>query len=156
MITYESLIKKIDYANYDVNVKEAVIDGKPVWEIYCFQGDIDDFVTLGYLDPKTLMLDVLDGGCIDLADGFLDQWFLDQYDWSDVYDEDHVVEYSDVPKTILSSSITEEQFFEDVISVMHVEIESTLKLIKYNIEECSLTMEQLREVIDKQPKKISI
>lgn len=156
MITYESLIKKIDYVNYDVNVKEAVIDGKPVWEIYCFQGDIDDFVTLGYLDPKTLMLDVLDGGCIDLADGFLDQWFLDQYDWSDVYDEDHVVEYSDVPKTILSSSITEEQFFEDVISVMHVEIESTLKLIKYNMEECSLTMEQLREVIDKQPKKISI
>jgi len=156
MITYESLIKKIDYANYDVNVKEAVIDGKPVWEIYCFQGDIDDFVTLGYLDPKTLMLDVLDGGCIDLADGFLDQWFLDQYDWSDVYDEDHVVEYSDVPKTILSSSITEEQFFEDVISVMHMEIESTLKLIKYNMEECSLTMEQLREVIDKQPKKINI
>ena len=156
MITYESLIKKIDYANYDVNVKEAVIDGKPVWEIYCFQGDIDDFVTLGYLDPKTLMLDVLDGGCIDLADGFLDQWFLDQYDWSDVYDEDHVVEYSDVPKTILSSSITEEQFFEDVISVMHMEIESTLKLIKYNMEECSLTIEQLREVIDKQPKKINI
>lgn len=156
MITYESLIKKIDYANYDVNVKEAVIDGKPVWEIYCFQGDIDDFVTLGYLDPKTLMLNVLDGGCIDLADGFLDQWFLDQYDWSDVYDEDHVVEYSDVPKTILSSSITEEQFFEDVISVMHMEIESTLKLIKYNMEECSLTMEQLREVIDKQPKKINI
>lgn len=156
MITYESLIKKIDYANYDVNVKEAVIDGKPVWEIYCFQGDIDDFVTLGYLDPKTLMLDVLDGGCIDLADGFLDQWFLDQYDWSDVYDEDHVVEYSDVPKTILSSSITEEQFFEDVISVMHMEIESTLKLIKYNMEECGLTMEQLREVIDKQPKKINI
>ena len=156
MITYESLIKKIDYANYDVNVKEAVIDGKPVWEIYCFQGDIDDFVTLGYLDPKTLMLDVLDGGCIDLADGFLDQWFLDQYDWSDVYDEDHVVEYSDVPKTILSSSITEDQFFEDVISVMHMEIESTLKLIKYNMEECSLTIEQLREVIDKQPKKINI
>ena len=156
MITYESLIKKIDYANYDVNVKEAVIDGKPVWEIYCFQGDIDDFVTLGFLDPKTLMLDVLDGGCIDLADGFLDQWFLDQYDWSDVYDDDHVVEYSDVPKTILSSSITEEQFFEDVISVMHMEIESTLKLIKYNMEECSLTMEQLREVIDKQPKKINI
>lgn len=143
----EYVIRTLD-TRAEVNVH---IENENKWTFYYFNGEIDSYVDMGYLNPETLEMTVLFSGCpfnsIDICQGFLEGWIFDDLEFNTEYhylqrpwDEERI----EMAK-YLKQELTDAELYDTCIELILRELEDAL-IIEHRAEyACENTLKQIRQ-----------
>ena len=143
-----------EYVGRTLNTRAEVdvhIENENKWTFYYFNGEIDSYVDMGYLDPETLEMTVLFSGCpfnlIDICQGFLEGWIFDDFEFNTEYhylqrpwDEERI----EIAK-YLKQELTDAELYDTCIELILRELEDAL-IIEHRAEyACENTLKQIRQ-----------
>lgn len=143
-----------EYVGRTLNTRAEVnvhIENENKWTFYYFNGEIDSYVDMGYLNPETLEMTVLFSGypfnSIDICQGFLEGWIFDDFEFNTEYhylqrpwDEERI-EMAKYLKQVL----TDAELYDTCIELILRELEDAL-IIEHRAEyACENTLKQIRQ-----------
>ena len=143
MITVDSIIEKLNHKIF-LFFLEKDDDGNLV--IYSFNGSpYDADLKLATLNIDDLVLDIVHCSSIHIGDRFSEGFAFEQYDWSDLNEF--------TVQALLESDISEEQFFEEIISYIPDEIEEEIEVMSDHIRNVNEVTKRLAPIVKQQTKE---